>query len=380
MTDQRVHEIDGLRALAMLLVTAQHCGLAPIGWTGVWLFFVVSGFVIARNFEHGAYQGDTRRARWLDFMRRRFWRIVPVYVLYVAFVLALLWSLGRTRDLHMAAGLLTFTYNWQTIFAAPQSYDAVRLLSYLWTISVEEQFYLAFPLLALLLGRRSYLVAIVVIVVASPVLRLAWSAYAAGWTTSDGARSYAVYAASFVHFDAFLIGALIARFEAAVRRNERIVGWSVALALGALACHISVFVAVNWSSGAVGVAVFRNVLSGQLVGHGREATVYTAVALVAAAAVIGAIRGRPSWLARPWLVAAGRVSYGAYIVHGFVIWLALEALGPLATLTVPHRIALFALSATASFALAALSWRWFEEPIRRWGTCEAQRKDSGLRV
>jgi peptidoglycan/LPS O-acetylase OafA/YrhL len=119
MTDQRVHEIDGLRALAMLLVTAQHCGLAPIDWTGVWLFFVVSGFVIARNFEHGAYQGDTRRARWLDFMRRRFWRIVPVYVLYVAFVLALLWSLGRTRDLHMAAGLLTFTYNWQTIFAAP---------------------------------------------------------------------------------------------------------------------------------------------------------------------------------------------------------------------------------------------------------------------
>ena len=71
MPEGRIAAIDGLRALALLLVTAQHCGLMPLGWTGVWLFYVLSGFVIARNFELGAYTGTTRLAAWGEFMRRR---------------------------------------------------------------------------------------------------------------------------------------------------------------------------------------------------------------------------------------------------------------------------------------------------------------------
>ena len=58
MTIRRIDEIDGLRAVAMTAVVAHHCALAPFGWAGVWLFFVISGFVISRNFlVHGYGNG-----------------------------------------------------------------------------------------------------------------------------------------------------------------------------------------------------------------------------------------------------------------------------------------------------------------------------------
>lgn len=374
MSDERIPGIDGLRALAMVLVTAQHCGLAPLGWTGVWLFFVISGFVIARNFDQGAYAGATRGAVWLDFVRRRFWRIVPVYLVYVAVAVLTLRLAGRTADLHMLAGLLTFTYNWQTIFSVPQGPDAVHLLGHLWTLSVEEQFYLAFPLIVLLLGRTGSWRAALVIVLAAPFARLAWSAAAAGWSPDRGARSYAVYAASFAHFDAFMMGALLARSEARVASDRRLRAGLLATGLALLALHVAVYAAVNWSSGARGLAVLRNVLSGHLVGEGREALVYTAVNVLAASAVAAALGRRQRWLANPLLAGCGRISYGAYLVHGLVIWLAVEALGPVGGLSLAQRATLLPVVLVSSFALALVSWRWLEEPLRRWGTSRRRQR------
>src|SRR5262245_24990151 len=77
VTQVRIAEVDGLRALAMTMVVAQHCGLAPFGWTGVWLFFVISGYVISRNFLREEYKADSVARQFLTFMKRRFFRIVP---------------------------------------------------------------------------------------------------------------------------------------------------------------------------------------------------------------------------------------------------------------------------------------------------------------
>ena len=65
----RIAEIDGLRAVAMTLVIAQHCGLAPFGWTGVWLFFVISGYVISRNFMRREYVAESWGRAYRMFMR-----------------------------------------------------------------------------------------------------------------------------------------------------------------------------------------------------------------------------------------------------------------------------------------------------------------------
>src|SRR2546423_10298585 len=86
----RIAEVDGLRAVAMTMVIAQHCGLLPFGWIGVWLFFVISGYVITRGFVADQKAADAASTRFIDFMRRRFFRIVPVYVAYILLNVAIL--------------------------------------------------------------------------------------------------------------------------------------------------------------------------------------------------------------------------------------------------------------------------------------------------
>ena len=84
----------------MTVVVAQHCGLAPFGWTGVWLFYVISGFVIARNFYRSSY-ADNGQSVYLLFMKRRFLRIVPVYAIYILLCSAVLLAAGNLQALRL---------------------------------------------------------------------------------------------------------------------------------------------------------------------------------------------------------------------------------------------------------------------------------------
>lgn len=364
MQRERILEIDGLRAVALLLVTAHHCGLAPFGWTGVWLFFVVSGFVIARGFESGAYAASTVGGAWLVFARRRFVRIVPIYVLYVAIAGVALHAAGHPLSPPAIAALLTFTYNWQTMFSAPPAPDVLHLVSHLWSLSVEEQFYLAFPVLALLHGASTRKRVLVAILATAPLVRLAWCALVAPWVLPEQ-HSYAVYAASFAHFDAFAAGALLARHQQLARTSPGLLARLVTASLVGLLAYTAVYVGLNLASGAHGLAAARNVFSGRLVGDGREALVYTLVVLVAAAAVVAALQGRLRWLAAPLVVWCGRISYGAYLYQGVVVWALLQVFGPLAALSLPGRLVLLAVALPVTLALAHLSFTALEEPLRR---------------
>jgi peptidoglycan/LPS O-acetylase OafA/YrhL len=142
-SSDRVHEIDGLRALAMSMVIAQHFGLLPFGWTGVWLFYVISGYVISRTFflsELSVKVGFSNKAAdYARFMLRRAFRIVPVYLLYLFVALLALTLTESQRDVAAKSAdlpyLLTFTYNWQMIFNLSPVPDRTSLFGHLWTLS-----------------------------------------------------------------------------------------------------------------------------------------------------------------------------------------------------------------------------------------------------
>ena len=91
----RIDALDGLRALAMTAVVAQHCHLLPFGWTGVWLFFLISGYVITLGFDAGEYAGRGAAERFGTFIARRAARIVPAYLLYLAACTLVALSLGN---------------------------------------------------------------------------------------------------------------------------------------------------------------------------------------------------------------------------------------------------------------------------------------------
>src|SRR5258705_4222289 len=180
-------------------------------------------------------------------------------------------------------------------------------------LSIEQKFYLLFPLLALELPRRWQLGVMLALVAAGPLLRWAWAQSLAPVPGGDaGWLAFAVYAASICHFDAFLIGALIARLEPRLRAAPRAV---TRLSLGAIVVALGyalAYVAVNRHLGAQGVDLLRNVFSGILSGQGREVFVYVAVDGVAMAALLHVLLHRrgSAWLAWRPLAWVGRVSYG----------------------------------------------------------------------
>ncbi|HJV96093.1 MAG TPA: acyltransferase [Albitalea sp.] len=364
----RIAEIDGLRAIAMTMVVAQHCALMPFGWTGVWLFFVISGYVITRGFMADEGSGLGPGPRFKAFMRRRALRIVPVYLLYVAVNVPILWSIGGASRLGDLPYLLTFTYNWHMIFGFWPGASNWAPFGHLWTLSVEQQFYLLFPLIALFLLPRAQIGVTLALIVAGPLLRWAASDALAGGDPGDAA--FAIYAASLCHFDAFLIGSLVARLEPQLRASPRVshAVWGVALLIAGV--YAASTVAINYSLGARGTEALRNVFSGILYGQHREVFVYLAVDAVAAAALVHALLQRRGSRLLAWapLAWVGQVSYGGYLFHTLVLWTVSQLLDVrMKELPVTSRLLVFVGVWAITVGLASASFQWFESVVaRRW--------------
>src|SRR5271156_520252 len=175
-TPRRIPQLDGLRGLAILLVMIWHFIATPnathqtlfaravtdvfrLTWSGVDLFFVLSGFLI------GGILIDAKDARnyFRTFYMRRVFRILPIYFLLVLLYL-LVWTAatGPRASLVETLGrpmpwFLYFTFT-QNFWLAHHSWDLVYLAA-TWSLAVEEQFYLILPAIIRILPRQSLLIA-----------------------------------------------------------------------------------------------------------------------------------------------------------------------------------------------------------------------------
>ena len=372
----RLPGVDGLRAVAMTMVIAQHCGLLPFGWVGVWLFFVISGYVITRGFLAEESTGRTCRAlpsagrRYGAFVRRRLLRIVPAYALYVsvcALLFAIPYGVAGLTDL---VGLITFTYNWQMVFQPLTSTVHWPAIGHLWTLSVEQQFYVFFPLLFLGVPKRWRWRLAGALVLLAPLTRWMWLLFV-GSAVPDadvGILAFSVYAATICQIDAFLIGALIARFQPRLLCDPRLPMRWMWLALGVVVAFALVYIAMNHARGDRGADVLKNIFSGILYGQGRELFGYSVINLFAAGVLLVTIAGVPgtSWLSKPWITWIGRISYGGYLFHALLIWGVSQLIGQeLKYSPVAWRFAGFAPVFLATVGLASWSFTCFEQPIAR---------------
>ncbi|MCR9086611.1 MAG: acyltransferase [Rhodobacteraceae bacterium] len=150
--------IDGLRTVAILPVVAFHLELSPFhgGFTGVDVFFVISGFLITSMIVDELRQG---RFSLMEFYKRRALRILPAYVAMIAAVVIAAYFLmlpGEARSLGLtvaaASAFLSNVYFWRvTDYFNPNT--ASEPLIHTWTLSVEEQFYILLPILLVLVAR-----------------------------------------------------------------------------------------------------------------------------------------------------------------------------------------------------------------------------------
>jgi peptidoglycan/LPS O-acetylase OafA/YrhL len=354
-------DIDGLRAVAVLLVMAYHTfpGTVKGGFTGVDVFFVISGFLISsiilENVERGSFS-------FLEFYVRRIRRIFPALIAVLAAVVAFGWFALLADEYkqvgeHVAggAGFVANFVLWQESGYFETGADAKPLL-HLWSLGVEEQFYIVWPLL--LWGahrlRLGWAAAIGLIGIAS----FAWNAYQAD---SDPIGTF--YSPQ-TRFWELLVGAWLAylaldKRNAVVRAVERLgPGLPTRVRVGEVARR-----ELQGALGALLVALSPLVISRDLHFPGWWALLPT----VGAALVIAA--GPNAWinrrvLAHPAMVWVGLISYPLYLWHWPMLSLA-PALSytPFAEgrLTVEElRIAAVLLS----IPLAWLTYKVVETPLR----------------
>ena len=344
--------LDGVRALAVLAVMAFHEGIPGLrgGFLGVDVFFVLSGFLIT-DLLVAQYNRDGRLIL-RDFWVRRARRLLPALGLVLVAVTAAVTvfepgELAALRD--GLLGALTFSSNWSQAVARQSYFTAFGPpppLQHLWSLAVEEQFYLAWPLvLAVGLGRtlRRRLAAV-----------LAWtgaalSALLMAMIYIPGSDPSFVYYGTDTHASALLIGAALALTFPLAR-------------LGAVSAMAARRLDIIGIVGLVALAWAITHFSGSDQALYPDGLVFAALAagvVVAAAAAPGLIAGVLGWGPLRWL---GVRSYGIYLWHWPVIALFAAVAGP-GRNPAEARLAETALP----IALAAVSWRFVEEPILRRG-------------
>jgi peptidoglycan/LPS O-acetylase OafA/YrhL len=353
-SDQRyMPGLDGLRAIAVLAVIAFHeqLGWAPGGLLGVGVFFTLSGYLIT-DLLLGKWLA-TGRAQLANFWLRRARRLLPALFVMLAVVTAWVTLLDRARlgSLRGAvAAAATYSSNWYLI-AQNQSYFArfapPQPLDHLWSLAVEEQFYLIWPwmLLAGLLCIR-HRSAAAVRWLALPTLALAAvSAVAMYKLYQPAVDPTRVYEGTDTRACGLLVGAALAmlwpssRAGTAGQNRRRLLDGPAFAGLAVIALMI-------WRVDQYSHFLYRGGLALLSIGT---------AAVVAAAACPGSLVGAAlSWRPLRWI---GIRSYGIYLWHYPVIVLTSPAGS---TEDLPRAAAQVA----ASIALAALSWRFVEEPVR----------------
>lgn len=348
LTSPRIPGLDFLRALAVMLVLADHSGipsLGPVlltnGGLGVEIFFVLSGFLITWILL--AEYRTSGQIRLKDFYQRRAARLLPAFYLYVAAGLAILWVTRKPIPWEAVVSASLYVVNYYQAFTGA----APHFLSHCWSLAVEEQFYFLWPCLLIVLLKRKLGLKTAI----AALIGLIW-VYRAAATLWFGASDEYLYRALETRSDHLLVGSLLAvllqeiswqqRFEAMARH------WWVAPGLVALLIastsshgHLPYKYALGFALEPVLIAALLPLV----VLQAQEASGWRQILTASLVATIG------------------QASYGIYLFHPFLVHPVRNAVE---RLTGSFPLA-FLVSVLGVTVVAILSYRLIESPLRqRW--------------
>lgn len=345
-----IPQLDGLRAFAILPVLLVHsfyyfpdlpiAWFGPQGWMGVDLFFVLSGFLITGVLLEA--KGTHRY--YLNFYARRGLRVWPLYYLLLFFVFVICghlshyWNRYFQRSLFPAFYFLVYAQN--TFFDLPTIPLSLRIS---WSLATEEQFYLVWPFLISRLKIQRLGTVLLGLLVATPIIR------AIAYPLLD------TVANTFFRFDQLAAGALVAWYIRSPHFDP------------------ARLLRLSWiGAGIFAIALLVAVYDGRPGLYMDYGYLYLPLAL-GFAGLLGLALTLPEGspyvrlLSLPVLRYTGKISYGLYIYHAIVFRAIFVApfYRPLLDRGMLGETLILILQWGGSFAIAGLSWRFFEAPLLR---------------
>lgn len=355
-THTYIKSLDGLRAIAILLVMAFHADIITFGWMGVQLFFVLSGYLIINILWKEKFKPGTISQKMKRFWLRRSLRIFPLYyafVLGLGVVYLVLKAPPSYREYFVS--LVTYTFN----FALHLPEKEGPVFTFLWSLCVEEQFYLVFPFIMFFCPPRFIKYFMLAAIFTVPVLRYYLGEYYQQAGMVENIVANKIYWNTLSHMDAFFLGGAIAVFslDKMVLHPRRLVLLALVIAAGlgiwnycTTPAHAPYWLDAGYPHGVTGNYVY--------------VWEYTVLNFLFASIILLLVSPHRShgWfqklLESKWMVSIGKVSYGMYIFHFFIIVFIYTKIIPGASLWM--KMACFVPYVVLVYIVAALSYRFFE--------------------
>jgi peptidoglycan/LPS O-acetylase OafA/YrhL len=315
-----IKSLDGIRAIAIILVMSFHAEITYFGWFGVQLFFVLSGFLITGILWKEKQTQSSLQYKFKKFWTRRSLRIFPLYFGYLLFIgLSYLLFHFPSYYSYYAPYLFTYTFNYTR--SLPQ-WQGNPLFTHLWSLCIEEQFYLFFPLIMFLCPPKFIKYLMVIIIALSPLSRFALGEYYKSKGLTPEVVADAVYWNTLSHLDAFFMGGIIPVLSLSKKIKKPHFIFFAAIII-AFAAGLINFLTVNSGHSYLNDIGYNHGQS-ELYQHVWQ---YTCLNLVFASFILLLVSNysnrfinfvRKSFESN-WMVRIGKVSYGMYIFHWAIL-------------------------------------------------------------
>ncbi|HMH33945.1 MAG TPA: acyltransferase, partial [Puia sp.] len=352
--ENRIPALDGLRGLAILLVLSFHysgsTGKFNLGWSGVDLFFVLSGFLITGKLVDSA----NGRGYFSHFYRNRILRIFPLYYLILILFFTAVFFLAKNEHGQVLSpyrehwlSYFIFTENWTFI-----SFGQDKYLAHFWSIAMEEQFYIFWPFLIYFFTNKKGLLS--TLLVAIPCIVLLRIFLLSQNPSRSGSPD--IFFNSFCRMDSFIMGALV---SISIRTGQMILmKWVrlislISLLLVVLGILVYNAKAVNPFFSTIGITLL--------------AVFYACLLYMAIQPGTGLFI---QFLIIPFLRFCGKISYGLYIFHWPILLILGTKLNNWGALQMPGHLFLVHLLSIlicllTTFMISAVSFYYFESYFLR---------------
>lgn len=376
-----IKPFDGLRGIGALFILSYHWPGTIIrishGWEFMQLFFVMSGYLITMVLIEEKNKFHFGKFTFRFYMKRSL-RLFPLYFAYLFFWLLLYLCLSPENPIRIwssevyrhALFLFSYTYNFMTVvnYFSDADYSAGLLTTHLWTLSLEEQFYIIFPFIVYFLSKKSLRIFLLACVFCAPILRVIFYFALSDLNPTDKFWvAQNIVRLPFLQMDSLAFGALLAVFNFEKIKNPvKVFKWATIIIIAVYASNIF------YTKYVQGISYYeltfgKKIAENWLTHNYLFVYVITMVNAWCMLMLLCLIRGyRMAWLLESkFLVFVGKHSYAIYLFHLPVMFFFLFAANAIFRLDSHFKklvfdIPLFIAYVSLVSGLAYLSFTYFE--------------------